>query len=309
MNYKTKDGLSEAIERLRSELGMIKEELRVIEMRKPALESRAERIGEALTMLIGDGSTGDPRWMSLPRIGERGLERDHEEPAAGGYPSAAPRVGRPPKHQVGPIKKPEITEDAIIAMAEYSEKNRRPVKSAELYEFLVREGLMEPIDTEMPYKSFAITLRNVRQDFIEYDRASKTWNLKDRSPKAKLKEALENAGSGTRVVSSHSLGLSRDEHPFVKAVSGVFKANRWEPLTINRLYDELSEKRDFGLIPGVGSLAEFAVTLGNYQDFFPFDEAAGTYRAINRQENSNKQEVSAGVPGLYTVKSNSGVTV
>src|SRR5438477_3146489 len=74
MNYKTKDGLTEAIDRLRSELGVIKEELRVIELRKPALESRSNRIAEALQMLMGDGSTGDPRWMQLPRITEGGLD-------------------------------------------------------------------------------------------------------------------------------------------------------------------------------------------------------------------------------------------
>src|SRR5581483_2465526 len=227
MNYKPKDGLSDAIERLRSELGMIKEELRVIEIRRPALESRAQRIGEALQMLIGDGSTGDPRWLQMPRVTEGGLGNVEE-----GNTNYAPvqRVPRIQK-QIGPLKKPEISEDAIIAMAEYTDKIHRPVKSAELYEYLVKEGMMEPIETEMPYKSFAITLRNVRQDFIEYDRATKTWSLKDRSPKANLKEALENTDGSTRIVSSNSMGLSREEHPFVKAVTGVFKSNRWEPMT------------------------------------------------------------------------------
>jgi len=311
MNIRTKDGLTDAIEGLRSELGAIKEELRVIDMRKPALESRAERIAEAIQTLVGDGSTGDPRWMSLPRVIETGLERP--TPSFAAAPSEPRAIVHREKRQIGPIRKPEITEDAILAMADFTEHSRRPVKSAELYEYLVKEGMMEPIETEMPYKSFAITLRNVQQEFIEYDRASKTWNLKDRSPRAKLKEALEK-GDGTRVLSSNNIGVPRSEHPFVKAVTAVFKEHRWEPLTANRLYDELSEKRESGLIPGVGSLAEFATTLTNYSDFFPYDDAVQTYRATKPESSSretvssNKIEVAAGVPGLYTVKSNGGVT-
>jgi hypothetical protein len=309
-NNKTKDGLTDAVDRLRSELGVIKEELRVIEMRKPGLESRAQRITEALQMLMGDGSTGDPRWLQMPRIGEGGIER--AESSYDGM-SAAPRVVKE-KHHVGPLKRPEISEEAILAMADFAERSKRPVKSAELYEYLVRDGLMEPIETEMPYKSFAITLRNVHQEFIDYDRASKTWSPRDRSPKAKLKEALEK-GDGTRVTSSQTLGMSREEHPFVKAVNGVFKANRWEPLAINRMYDELSEKRDFGLIPGVGSIAEFASSLSNYSDFFEWDGTTATYRAIKTDTKPEipasrpSVEVSSGVAGLYTVKSNGGVTV
>ncbi len=311
MNIRTKDGLTDVIEGLRTELGAIKEELRVIDMRKPALESRMERIAEAIQTLVGDGSTGDPRWMSLPRITEVGLERSASSLTAA---PAEPRVAvHREKRQIGPLRKPEITEDAILAMANYTEHSRRPVKSAELYEYLVKEGMMEPIETEMPYKSFAITLRNVQQEFIEYDRASKTWNLKDRSPRAKLKEALEK-GDGTRVLSSNNIGVARTEHPFVKAVTAVFKEHRWEPLAANRLYDELSEKRESGLIPGVGSLAEFTTTLTNYSDFFPYDDASQTYRATKPESSSRetvsspKLEVAAGVPGLYTVKSNGGVT-
>jgi hypothetical protein len=306
---KTKDGLTDAVDRLRSELGVIKEELRVIEMRKPGLESRAQRISEALQMLMGDGSTGDPRWMQMPRIGEGGIER--AEPSYDGPSFAAPKVVRQ-KHQIGPLKKPEISEESILEMAEFAERSKRPVKSAELYEHLVREGLMEPIETEMPYKSFAITLRNVHQEFIDYDRGSKTWSPRDRSPKAKLKEALEK-GDGTRVTSSNTLGMSRDEHPFVKAVNAVFKANRWEPLTINRMYDELSEKRDFGLIPGVGSIAEFASSLSNYNDYFQWDGTTATYSAIKPETKPEipvsrpSAEVSSGVAGLYTVKTNGGV--
>ncbi len=307
-NTKPKDGLTDAVDRLRSELGIIKEELRVIEMRKPALESRAQRISEALQMLMGDGSTGDPRWMQMPRVTEGGLDRDE---SVLNYSPPTPRVPRE-KHQIGPLKKPEITEDAILSMADYAERSKHPVKSAELYEHLVREGLMEPIDTEMPYKSFAITLRNVSQEFIEYDRGTKTWSPKDRSPRAKLREALEK-GDGTRVTSSNSLGLSREDHPFIKAVNGVFKANRWEPMAINRLYDELSEKRDFGLIPGVGSIADFATSLASYNDFFQWDDSTATYRAIKPEAKpeipASRPEVSAGVAGLYTVKSNGGVTV
>ena len=307
-NFKSKDGLSDAVEGLRSELAAIREELRVIEIRKPALESRAQRIADAIQTLMGDGSNGDPRWMQLPRIGEMGLERhgmdedlDHTTPR---------QTVHRQKRQIGPIRKPEITEDALLSMADYAEKAHRPVKSAELYEYLVREGMMEPIETEMPYKSFAITLRNVAQEFIEYDRSSKTWSLKDRSPRTKLKEALEK-GDGTRVVSSSNMGMPRAEHPFVKAVTGVFKENRWEPLAANRLYDELSEKPGFGLIPGVGSLAEFASTLSNYNDFFVYDEEAQAYRATRPEKESiaAKIDVAAGVPGLYTVKTNGGVTV
>ena len=250
MNIRTKDGLTDVIDGLRTELGAIKEELRVIEIRKPALESRAERIAEAIQTLVGDGSTGDPRWLQLPRITDAGIDRGGSSIA----PSVAERPVHRQKRQIGPIRKPEISEDAILAMADYTEHARRPVKSAELYEYLVREGLMEAIETEMPYKSFAITLRNVEQDFIEYDRATKTWNLRDRSPRAKLKEAL-GKGDGTRVVSSNNLAMNRAEHPFVKAVLGVFKDHRWETLSARYLYDELSEKREFGLIPGVGSLS------------------------------------------------------
>ncbi len=306
---KPKDGLTDAVDRLRSELGVIKEELRVIEIRKPALESRAQRISEALQMLMGDGSTGDPRWLQMPRITDVGIER--EESSYDTMHSVTHKVGRP-KHQIGPIKKPEITEESILAMADFAERSKRPLKSAELYEYLVGEGLMEPIETEMPYKSFAITLRNVHQEYIDYDRATKTWSPKDRSPKAKLREALEK-GDGTRVTSSHTIGLSREEHPFVKAVNGVFKANRWEPMAINRLYDELSEKRDFGLIPGVGSVADFAASLASYNDFFEWDGTTATYRAIKTDAKPEmpvpRPEVSSGVAGLYTVKSNGGVTV
>ncbi len=321
MNIKTKDGLSDAIEGLRSELAAIREELRVIEIRKPALESRAQRIGDAIQTLMGDGSTGDPRWMQMPRVGEDGLERFFADSPVHAEPR---QVVHRQKRQIGPVHKPEITEDAIIAMADYSEKAHRAVKSSELYEYLVREGLMAPIDTEMPYKSFAITLRNVQQEFIEYDRASKTWNLKDRSPRTKLKEALEK-GDGTRVVSSNNLGIARNEHPFVKAVTAVFKDHRWEPLAANRLYDELSDKPGFGLIPGAGSLADFVTSLANYNDFFSYDDQAQMYRAnrpelrvetVTRPEVANrpdiatsKMDVAAGVPGLYTVKSNGGVTV
>ena len=308
-NTKPKDGLTDAVDRLRSELGMIKEELRVIDMRKPALESRAQRISEALQMLMGDGSNGDPRWLQMPRITESGIDR--AEPSYDGPSFAAPKVGRP-KHQIGPVKKPEISEESILEMAEFAEKSKRPLKSAELYEHLVGGGFMEPIETEMPYKSFAITLRNVHQEFIDYDRASKTWSPRDRSPKAKLREALEK-GDGTRVTSSNTLGLSREEHPFVKAVNGVFKANRWEPLAINRMYDELSEKRDFGLIPGVGSVAEFASSLANYNDFFQWDGSTATYSAIKPEVKpeipASRPEMSSGVAGLYTVKSNGGVAV
>src|ERR1035437_8749589 len=173
MNIRTKDGLTDVIEGLRTELGAIKEELRVIDMRRPALESRSERIAEAISTLVGDGATGDPRWMSLPRVTELGLERNGSAYSAPAEPRAT--VHRE-KRQVGPIRKPEISEDAILAMANYAEHTGRPVKSSELYEYLVKEGIMEPIETEMPYKSFAITLRNVQQEFIEYDRASKTWN-------------------------------------------------------------------------------------------------------------------------------------
>jgi hypothetical protein len=261
-------------------------------------------------MLMGDGSTGDPRWLQMPRITEGGIERN--EHSYDGISSSTPKIARP-KHQIGPLKKPEITEESILAMAEFAEKSKHPVKSAELYEFLVQAGLMEPIETEMPYKSFAITLRNVHQEFIEYDRATKTWSPKDRSPKAKLKEALEK-GDGTRVTSSNTLGLSREEHPFVKAVNGVFKANRWEPMAINRMYDELSEKRDFGLIPGVGSVSEFASSLASYNDFFKWDGSTATYSAIKTETKpeipASRPEISSsGVAGLYTVKTNGGVTV
>lgn len=294
------DGLSEVIDRLRAELGVIKEELRVIELRKPALESRANRIGEALATLIGDGSTGDPRWLSMPRITEHGL--DHGDSYATG--GQAPEVRREPKTRVGPVKRPEITEEALVAMSYYTQKSKHPVKSAELYEHLVAEGLLEPIETEMPYKSFAITLRNIHQDLIEYDRNSKTWSLKSPSPKAKLREAMEKAeAGGMRVTSSHNLAVNREDNHFVKAVAGVFKSNRFEGMSATRLYDELSEQRDFGLIPGAGNLSEFTATMESYQDFFPLD-SAGNYRCI-RQDLAAKAE--AGAPGLYTVKHNGGV--
>jgi hypothetical protein len=303
MNYKSKDGLSEAIDRLRSELGVIKEELRVIDLRKPALESRATRIAEALQMLMGDGSTGDPRWMQLPRITEGGL--DSGDALAAGMPE--PIVRRGPKPKVGPLKRPEISEDALIAMSYFIQSSNRQVKSSELYEYLVAEGKMEPIETEMPYKSFAITLRNIHQDFIEYDRATKTWNLKGPSPKDKLRAALEK-GDGTRVVSSHSAPANREDHLFVKVLSTIFRDNRWEPLTAGRIYDELTDKREFGLIPGVDSFAEFASTLSSYGDFFRHDEGTNTY-TTSRQDLAPKQESPAGAPGLYTVKStNGGVT-
>jgi hypothetical protein len=303
MNYRSKsDGLSEAIDKLRAELGVIKEELRVIDLRRPALESRATRIQEALTTLMGDGSTGDPRWMSLPRITQGGLEQNGEAYDAG----PRPVIHRGPKQKAGPLHKPEISEDAVIAMALYLQSNDRSVKSSELYEHLIKEGQMEPIETEMPYKSFAITLRNIHQDLIEYSRATKTWTLKDRSPKEKLREALEKGG-GTRVVSSHSLPVNREDHLFVKTVSNIFKENHWESLKANRIYDELSEKRDFGLIPGVGNLADFKATLAAYQDFFSVDETTGLYRATRPENSSSKYEVANGAPGLYTVKQNGGV--
>ncbi len=300
MNYKSKDGLTEAIERLRSELGVIKEELRVIEMRKPALESRAQRIAEALQMLMGDGSTGDPRWLQLPRITEIGLDRG--EPVVAGMPASTPRAFKP---KPGPLKRPEFSPEALAAMGEYTRQANRPVKSAELYEYLVREQLLEPIETEMPYKSFAITLRNIEQEYIDYDRNTKTWSLKDRSPKAKLKEALEK-GDGTRVVSSHQLGVTREEHPFVKAVNSVFKLHRWESLSANQLFDELSEKRDFGLIPGAGSLSDFTTTMGTYTDFFDYDEETETYKPLKQE--TSRPDFPTGVPGLYTVKSNGNLT-
>ena len=301
MNYRSKDGLSEAIDRLRSELGVIKEELRVIDLRKPALESRATRISEALSTLMGDGSTGDPRWLTLPRITEGGLHSGEDF-------SDEPRqvVHRVPKQKAGPLHKPEITEDAVLAMAEFIEKVGHSVKSSELYEHLIKIGQMEPIETEMPYKSFAITLRNIHQDMIEYSRATKTWTLCDLPPKAKLREAMEKA-DGTRVVSSHSAPVSRDEHLFVKTVSGIFKENRWEALAGNRIFDELTEKREFGLIPGVGSLADFTTTLNSYRDFFPQDDNSGLYRANRPEVSAPKAEVSNGAPGLYTVKQNNGV--
>jgi hypothetical protein len=303
MNYKSKDGLSEAIERLRSELSGIKEELRVIELRKPALESRAQRISEALQTLMGDGSTGDPRWMQLPRVSERGLVSSEEAPAAGGYPDEYPRR-RGPKPKVGPLKRPEISEEALIEMSYFIQSSNRPVKSSELYEHLVGEGKMEPIETEMPYKSFAITLRNIHQDFIEYDRATKTWNQKGPSPKDKLRAAMEK-GDGTRVVSSHSLTSNREDHLFVKVLSTIFRDNRWEPLTAGRIYDELTDKREFGLIPGVGNFLEFASTLSSYTDFFDHDESTNTYSAT-RQDLAPKQESPVSAAGLYTVKSSNG---
>jgi len=317
MNYRKSDGLSEAIDRLRSELGVIKEELRVIDLRRPALESRSTRIQEALATLMGDGSTGDPRWMSLPRITERGLEQrgqDQGEHSYGGDATPHVQQRRGPKPKAGPLRKPEITEDAVLSMAVYLQGTDRPIKSSELYEHLVKEGQMEPIETEMPYKSFAITLRNIHQDLIEYSRATKTWTLKDPSPKEKLSQAREK-GDGTRVVSSHSLPVNRDEHLFVKTVSNIFKENQYEPLKAARIYDELSEKRDFGLIPGVGNLADFTTTLASYRDFFPSDENTGLYRisrpehSANRDERSSRSEVPVGGAGLYTVKSNGGVTV
>src|SRR5437667_11523193 len=107
MNYRSKDGLSEVIEKLRSELGVIKEELRVIELRKPALESRATRIGEALQPLMGDGSTGDPGWMQMPRITEAGLESG--ERVDGGFPEPIVRR-RGPKPKVEQLTLPDISE-------------------------------------------------------------------------------------------------------------------------------------------------------------------------------------------------------
>jgi hypothetical protein len=304
MNYQSKsDGLTEAIERLRSELGAIKEELRVIDLRRPALESRAKRISEALSTLMGDGSTGDPRWMQLPRVTQSGLE-DSSDIAAGGAPREySPRIHKP---KAGPAKKPEISEDAVIAMAYYIQNAERPVKSSELYEHLVKAGQLEPIDTEMPYKSFAITLRNVRQELIEYSRNSKTWTCKDRSPKAKLREAMEK-GDGTRVVSSHSLPSNREDHVFVKALTDIFRNNHWDGLSATRLYDELSDRREFGLIPGVGSVADFTATLTSYNDFFPFDAESNLYQS--EKQDVKATEISSGVPGLYTVKQNGGVTV
>ncbi|MDP4199012.1 MAG: hypothetical protein Q8922_13170 [Bacteroidota bacterium] len=310
MNYRTKgDGLTDAIERLRAELGVIKEELRVIDLRKPALESRATRITEALSTLIGDGSTGDPRWMSLPRITELGLE--HGEQLAAGSPDmvAHRSPGRPAK-KVGPLKKPEISEDALIAMSYYVQRSNRPVKSSELYEHLVAQGLMERIDTEMPYKSFAITLRNIRQDYIEYDRGSKTWTLRDRSPKTKLREALEK-GDGTRIISSHQLTVNREDNLFVRTVLNIFKSHRFESLSAMQVYDELTENRDYALIPGAGNLNEFTTTMEGYKDFFPIDES-GLYHCTRQdlvQKPADNAGANAGAPGLYTVKHNGGVAV
>lgn len=304
MNYRTKgDGLTDAIERLRSELGVIKEELRVIDLRKPALESRATRITEALSTLIGDGSTGDPRWMQLPHITERGL--DHGESFSGEMhePPAHRGPGRPPK-KVGPLKKPEISEEALVAMSYFVQRSTRPVKSSELYEHLVAGGLMERIDTEMPYKSFAITLRNIRQDLIEYDRGSKTWTLRDRSPKTKLREALEK-GDGTRIISSHQLPVNREDNLFVRTVANIFRSHRFEALNAMQIYDEVTEHRDYALIPGAGDLSEFTATMDSYKDFFPLDES-GQYHCT-RQDLAQKPE-NAGAPGLYTVKHNGGVT-
>ena len=316
MNYKSKsDGLTEAIEKLRAELGTIKEELRIIDLRKPALESRAKRISEALSMLMGDGSTGDPRWMQLPRITEGGLDHSDEQPFAYGLPHETRK--RTPKVKPGPSKKPEITEDALIAMSYYMQKVGHPVKSSELYEHLVANGHMEPIETEMPYKSFAITLRNIQQDFIEYSRNSKTWTTKDLSPKAKLREALEKA-DGTRVISSQSQPVSREDHPFVKVLTSIFDDNHWDTQNATRIYDELSERREFGMIPGVGSFADFTATVASYKDFFPLDEKTGLYQCVKHEPPTlapatkqeaflPKQDVMSGVQGLYTVKQNGGV--
>ena len=308
MNYRSKaDGLSEAIDRLRSELGVIKEELRVIDLRKPALESRATRIAEALSTLMGDGSTGDPRWMQLPRITEGGLQTSDDlaiSPAA-----YAPRIPRSPKQKAGPLVKPEISEEAIEAMAEFIQSTGHSVKSSELYEHLLKVGKMAPIETEMPYKSFAITLRNIHQDLIEYSRATKTWSLRDLPPKAKLREALEKGDGSTRVVSSYSAPQNRDEHMFVKTVMGIFKENRYEALAGNRIFDELTDTREFGLIPGVSTLAEFSATLGSYRDFFPQDPNTGLFRAIRPEIPATRSETPVGAPGLYTVKPNGGVTV
>jgi hypothetical protein len=297
MNYRSKDGLTDAIDRLRSELSVIKEELRVIELRKPALESRATRIQEALSTLIGDGSTGDPRWLQMPRITEGGLAKEEDIAAGGPY---EPRVREPKiKKQIGPAKRPEISEDAIVAMSYYIQKANHPVKSAELYEYLVAENLMERIDTEMPYKSFAITLRNIRQDYIDYDRNTKTWTSKAPSPKEKLREALEGK-NGARVVSSHAMPVGREDNLFVKTVAKIFRTNRFEPMTPTRLYDELTEQREYALIPGAGSLSEFTSTMESFKDFFPNED--GNYR-ITRQDLAPAPETNgAGAPGLYTVK-------
>src|SRR5579885_1591309 len=120
MNYRSKDGLTDAIDRLRSELSVIKEELRVIELRKPALESRATRITEALSTLIGDGSTGDPRWLQMPRITEGGLAKDEDV----AYGAPEPKADRMFK-KAGPLKRPEISDSAIAAMSEYVQKANR----------------------------------------------------------------------------------------------------------------------------------------------------------------------------------------
>ena len=306
MTYKSKsDGLTDAIDKLRAELGVIKEELRVIDLRKPALESRAKRITEALSTLMGDGSTGDPRWMQLPRITENGLDDLTEHPLAVG--ASRDLMHRKPKVKSGPSKKPEISEGAVSAMVRYIQEANRPVKSSELYEHLVATGQMEPIETEMPYKSFAITLRNIQQEHIEYSRNSKTWAARDRSPKAKRREALEKA-DGTRVVSSQSLPLNREDHLFVKTLTDIFRDNHWDSLSVTRLYDDLSERREFGMIPGIESFADFTVMLGSYSDFFSFDDETQLYRYV-KQEPAFKSETVSGVQGLYTVRQNGGVAV
>ena len=93
--------------------------------------------------------------------------------------------------------------------------------------------------------------------------------------------------------------VNREDNLFVRTVANIFKSHRFDSLSAMQIYDEVTEHRDYALIPGAGNLNEFTTTMEGSKDFFPQDETGMYY--CTRQDLAQKPE-SAGAPGLYTVR-------
>src|SRR5581483_7921666 len=227
------DTLSRVVEELRTELGEVRAELKAIEVRGPALRSREERIAQALDTLVGEGSTGDPAWLKVPRITNEGLERCH---------APAPRKD---KTKASPRAKMQLTDGHVLEAAIFIQSKGRPQRSAEIFQHLVHGGFLTvPEGSEMPTKAFGIRLGSIDQNLIVYDRTNKTWSLKDPSPKEKLRRHKSNPE--TRILPSSP--IARKDHLFVRIVKRILDRTG-TAMSSQSIYAELQEERDFRLNP------------------------------------------------------------
>ena len=230
MSKTTQDSYGTIIELMREEQGIIQGELKTIGQREPYLKEMEKRLEGSLRMF------DDMEYLPTTRMSEE--------------PKNLAIAGVPKSSYYKPRQKQKLSGDIMLPIALFIKRKDRPVKGSEIYDYLLKSQLIEPLDSNDPGKAFSRILNFSNPTFIVYEKMIARWKLPNPRKDA------------------------RSSHLFVQIISKIFRDNNQE-FSSMELFGKLKE------YPSEKELIEeytkdynkFVEQLRNYREFFNYEES------------------------------------